>query len=358
MHKISHFKKLMGVALAIGGLFGATAAGASVITNGTITPAITSGALPDSPAAHVDANTPGSAFSGVVSINIQYSGQSYICSGALVGKRTVISAGHCVDTNGKGSLVNLHTPGSSVRVVFNNTGSTYKLVNAAAVSMNPNYQGFGNCPSGVGGFCVNDDISVITLATDAPASAKVYKIATNPVDTGTHITMAGYGTTGNGVTGYINGSASFFTKRTGENYMDLFDTNDEQNFSGGAKEVWYADFDGNGQNTFCDAFGACTPSLPNNRESGIGGGDSGGPSFINMYGQMLLVANNTFSGTFTGQTPGTFGTYFGGIVLGSYESWLASASSDNLTFVPEPGSMALLGLGAVALLRSRRRRAA
>jgi hypothetical protein len=351
----THFKKLMGYALVAGALFGFGAgAQASAIEGSTITPLITSGALPDSPAGRVDANTAASQFSGVVSINIQYDGQSYICSGALVGKRTVVSAGHCVDTNGKGTLVDIHKPGSSVRVVFNNDPSgKFNLITASAVTMNATYKGFGNCPVGVDSFCVNDDISVITLNQDAPASAKIYKIATNEVTAGTHLTMAGYGTSGDGVNGYYV-NPSFFVKRSGENYVDLFDGDDEQGFNG-AHEVWYADFDGGGKDTFCTMFGACSPVLPNNRESGIGGGDSGGPSFVNMYGELMLVANNTFSGTFTGQTAGTFGTYFGGILLSSYEDFLIGANGDKLTFVPEPGSLALIGLGAFLLMRSRRR---
>ena len=353
----THLKNLCGLALAAGALCLGAPAGASVIPGATFIPLITAGQLPDSPASHVDGNTGGSAFSGVVSINVQFAGRSYLCSGALVGARSVVSAGHCVDTNGKGKVIDLKAKGSSVQVVFNSAGNYHQVIKASAVAMNPQYQGFGYCPGGGGG-CLNDDLSVITLASNAPASAKIYKIANAEMNSGTLITMAGYGDTGNGITGYTANSANFFTKRTGQNDMDLFDSDDEQNFNGGTKEVWYADFDGAGKDTFCTMFGVCTPALANNHESGISAGDSGGPAFINMYGELMLAGTGTFAGTLAGQTAGTFGTFFGGTVLGAYTNWLESASIDKLAFVPEPGSIGLLGLGAASLLRARRRRTA
>lgn len=325
---------------------------ASIVTNGNFTPLVSAGAPPDTPEAHIDPNVPGSPFSGVVSINIRYSGESYICSGALVGRRQVVSAGHCVDVAGNGTVIDITAPGNDVRVVFND-GVANSVITATGVSINPAYQGFGVCPPGVDAFCLNDDLSVITLGADAPATAKIYKVAVNPLQSGTRITMAGYGTSGDGINGYTV-PPSFRVKRTGENYVDLFDADDEQGFSN-QNEVWYADFDGAGQDSFCDFFGACSPQLPNNREATIGGGDSGGPSFINLYGEMMLVANNTFGGWFNGQEPGTFGTYFGGIVLGGYADYLLDATDGNIALVPEPAGVAVFGLGLMALLCTRRR---
>src|SRR5262245_27914436 len=151
----------------------------------------------DSPSKRVDPNTETSPFAGVGSLRITASdGTTYICTGTPIDSVHVLTAGHCVDIDDNGIPditgltfnVNLDTdPG---------TDQVDLAVPAAAWEANPNFSGF-NSPS------INDDLTVVTLATPLPSNVPTYPLAdSNMVAGSTHLYMVGYGQSGDGVKGY------------------------------------------------------------------------------------------------------------------------------------------------------------
>jgi hypothetical protein len=289
------------------------------------------GSPADSVAARVDPNTTTSYFSGVGSVQVNTKKGTYIGTGTLLADSDpdniyVLTAGHVVDINGDGKFASTSKDlVTSITFWLNFGGNqthSFTVSGSAmysAVSVNPNYTGF-NRPS------VNDDLAVIKFSGSPPTvgseTADTYSIYIYPLD-GNVITMVGYGRSGYGDVGYTT-NASWSIKRVGQNTVDAYYGQDDAGLPA-ASEVFRFDFDGptSATNYDFDGSGPLTfgGTLGNNVETTLGGGDSGGPSFVWIGEQPAIYGVNTFT---QGTTAPKFGSLGGGIVVGAYADWLQS----------------------------------
>lgn len=273
----------------------------------------------DSPSNRVDPNTTQSPYAGVGSVQVNARRGTYIGTGAPIDSTHIITAAHVVDINNDGKA----TSKDGVRSLYFNLnygGNLTHKIAVTSIAIHPHFTGF-NRPS------INDDLAILTLATPLPAGVPIYSLPTSDLLAGTTITLVGYGQSGDGVNGYTV-NASFSVKRTGVNNADAFYGQDDAG-QPAANEVFRFDFDGPSGN---GTFGG--PTLGNDEETTLGGGDSGGPSFVpNSVGGHTIVGVNTFT---QGLTAPRFGSLGGGINVHPYVSWITAVQSRNAD-VPSDG---------------------
>ncbi|MGB2753540.1 MAG: trypsin-like serine protease [Phycisphaerae bacterium] len=357
MNKRQVVRVVMGLLVALWAMPGSEASADVSVTDAI--PTIVAGdpdytAAPDLPAYRVDTNDSTSAFAGVGSLEISYNSNTYTCSGTLISPWHVLTAGHAVDVAGDDGVVDV-LPGN-VTFHLNASGDNSSNITAKKITIHPDFKGFAN-PA------VNDDLAIITLSEAAPAGVPIYDLYTLPVTAATTLTLVGYGRSGDGRNGFSTG-ASYTVKRTGQNAADWFVINDEDaapgpyndftgddNPAGTFNEVFFFDFDappGYLDNDDQPVDGICGGnSLGNLVETTVGGGDSGGPSFIYDGSEYLIAGVNTF-----GYKPlalpsyALFGSGGGGMLVPAYADWINSV-------IPEPATVGLLLLGGLFILRRR-----
>lgn len=313
---------LSSLSLAVALAFGATHAQALMV-----------GSAPDSPAAHVDANTPASPWTSAVSVIVN--GTPY--SGVVVAPRYVLTAAHVVGT-----------AAASAVVVQVNAQAAPVLMNASAITRFPS----ASFPY--------DDLALITLQAPVPAEVQILPVLRQPLSASQPLTLVGYGWSGAGNTGPSQASSAH-VKRSGGNVADAVWTSVDN--SGRNSLFFLFDFDGPSGN---GAFGGRT--LGNASEVGLASGDSGSPSYAEIGGQRWLVGINSLVAAAPGDTAidYQFGTVGGGMLL-SDPRFIAWLTTQTLGTLPDPATQngdvplplwagaALFGLLGAGAARQRRR---
>ena len=317
--------------------------------------------------------------SGTVALIMEYSnGSAFICSGSVMADgRSIATAAHCV-SDGAGTANPVKTT-----VHFFNGNPDQRAVGVGNTSETRTVTAYFVHPEYTGEVIDQNDIAILRINKEAPASAQRYDLFTTNDLTGTQFNVAGYGT--RSTTGGNNGNTPPFGARTGflregDNIYDY--AWGDSRFQGFFTDVIAGEnFFGTAdiEFSFISDFGNVTQALDKSRrianalglgpigntlfpinfgvgarEVGIAGGDSGGPGFvdgklatINSYG---LTFGTNF-GDFGGGLNSGWGEFSGYVPVYIHTDFIAT------TAVPEPASWALLimGFGLTGATMRRRR---
>jgi len=292
----------------------------------------------------------GAAYDNVGRIIVTTPTAGYLGSGTLIAPNWVLTAAHMVDDIMSGTV-------------------TFGAAQYTAESWVAHSKWNGDLLNG-------NDIALIKLTTYVAGVDTAVRY-TGSDEFGRIGTAVGYGMSGTGETGAVTPAG---TKRAGENVIDAF-------YSGNRKKtskIFLSDFD-NPANPGDSAYGSSTPLA---LEYLIAPGDSGGPVFIDVGGELLLAGVNSFAASFDGETDSDYGDVSGHTRVSEFNKWIdntiaadgggkgkgqgkdkgkkgggkpSMSESDqgiSSTPIPEPTTLILLAGGLPLMLKRKRRRLA